>query len=427
GFAMLRSAELINLIGVKDMEEAFSQLLSLEYEARSASGKTGTGLTADYNLAVKRMRSILSDFVVTWGPSEEIIQAYCIQNMDREADNVTLLHYDRSDDGSICRMIKHLASWRVQNSAFLEEAGENAWRVIARVFRRVCMDQEKRGDMSLAGHLLGRKRERVGNLFQWIPYRTRVNDGYQIEISPVSSYTYQGGVWHEFSYPVMRDEVALRKLETLVRECERVLRRKMHYRNQLPNRMNDPKLESLIASEYERFVIENERRSRPEIHVDLSKLERIRSLAAITRERLLEGTDEGEEADALNEAMPASAETSEYQPASGQSEQSEHQPASGQSEQLEHQPASGQSEQSEHQPGSGFFTERESTFLRMLLDGGNGADFFRDHSVMPSVFVDRINDKAYDEIGDSIVEETGSGWSLVEDYTEDVMNLLDNH
>ncbi|MBP3873061.1 MAG: TerB N-terminal domain-containing protein, partial [Lachnospiraceae bacterium] len=47
GFAMLRSAELINLIGVKDMEEAFSQLLSLEYEARSASGKTGTGLTAD--------------------------------------------------------------------------------------------------------------------------------------------------------------------------------------------------------------------------------------------------------------------------------------------------------------------------------------------------------------------------------------------
>jgi hypothetical protein len=172
--------------------------------------------------------------------------------------------------------------------------------------------------------------------------------------------------------------------------------------------MNDPKLESLIASEYDRFVIENERRSRPEIHVDLSKLERIRSLAAITRERLLEGTDEWEEADALNEAMPASAETSEYQPASWQTERPEYQPVSELS-------------------ASGFFTDRESTFLRMLLDGGNGADFFRDHSVMPSVFVDRINDKAYDEIGDSIVEETGSGWSLVEDYTEDVMNLLDNH
>ena len=427
GFAMLRSAELINLIGVKDMEEAFSQLLSLEYEARSASGKTGTGLTADHNLAVKRMRSILSDFVITWGPSEEIVQAYCVSDMNREADNVTLFHYESSDDGSICRMIRNLIPRRAMNSAFMEEAGENAWRVIARVFRRVCMDQEKHGDESLAGRLLGKRRERTRDLFQWIPYKTRVEEGYHIEISPVSSYTYQGGVWHEFSYPVMRDEEALRKLETLVRECERVLRRKMHYRNQLPNRMNDPKLESLIASEYDRFVIENERRSRPEIHVDLSKLERIRSLAAITRERLLEGTDEGEEADALNEAMPASAETSEYQPASGQSEQSEHQPASGQSEQLEHQPASGQSEQSEHQPVSGFFTDRESTFLRMLLDGGNGADFFRDHSVMPSVFVDRINDKAYDEIGDSIVEETGSGWSLVEDYTEDVMNLLDNH
>ena len=184
--------------------------------------------------------------------------------------------------------------------------------------------------------------------------------------------------------------------------------------------MNDPKLDSLIASEYDRFVIENERRSRPEIHVDLSKLERIRSLAAITRERLLEGTDEGEEADALNEAMPASAETSEYQPASGQSEQPEHRPASWQTERPEYQPVSELS-------ASGFFTDRESTFLRMLLDGGNGADFFRDHSVMPSVFVDRINDKAYDEIGDSIVEETGSGWSLVEDYTEVVMNLLDNH
>ena len=39
--------------------------------------------------------------------------------------------------------------------------------------------------------------------------------------------------------------------------------------------------------------------------------------------------------------------------------------------------------------------------------------------------MDEINEKAYDEIGDSIVEEDEDSWHLVEDYVEDVRELLD--
>ena len=71
-----------------------------------------------------------------------------------------------------------------------------------------------------------------------------------------------------------------------------------------------------------------------------------------------------------------------------------------------------------------IFTAREEAFLRILLEGGNGADYFRDHKMIPSVFIDAINEKAYDEIGDSIVEEDGAGWHLIEDYLEEVEKLF---
>ena len=72
----------------------------------------------------------------------------------------------------------------------------------------------------------------------------------------------------------------------------------------------------------------------------------------------------------------------------------------------------------------GIFHPEERAFLELLLAGKNGKDYFRENKVLPSVFIDAINEKAYDEIGDSIVEEGSGGWCLVDDYIEDVRALL---
>ena len=162
--------------------------------------------------------------------------------------------------------------------------------------------------------------------------------------------------------------------------------------------------------------------------MDLSRLGAIRDLAAITQERLLEGTEEGIQADEQNVLMndPADAgsgadfggETAAGDTAEG--EISADETAAVQDTGRMPDPAA----ETGSDVGEGLFSPHETAFLKLLLDGGNGADFFRGHKVLPSVFVDAINEKAFDEIGDSIVEEGSGGWQLVEDYVRDVRDLL---
>lgn len=392
---------------------------------------------------LERLEKIIQGFVISWGPAPEIVQEYCIPDLEREWDNVTLCHLAGSDDASIYRVISHLVERRTLNSAFREEAGEDVWRVTARVFRRICLEREQELQSaygpearlqakkdSLAQRLLGERKELARDIFPWIPFQPRVKEGYHIEISPVTSYTYRGGKWYRSACPVMRSEDALRDLNELVRECERVLRRKLRFRSQLSDRLHDPRLVKLIEEEYDRWIREKELRSRPEIHVDLSRLGPIREQAAITRDRLLEGTEEGAWEDALNAAVALNnAANTVLNVAVEESAETgtNHKAAAPETK----RPAPEMDDDGIRETGNpskesllGIFDREESIFLRLLMDGESGKDYFRTHKILPSVFVDAINEKAYDEIGDSIVEEDGAGWRLVEDYIEDVRDLL---
>ena len=438
-FMRLHAAELINLIGAADKKEAFDRLLKLQAETVRGSGlRRGTvvpgrsfeRLSADR----KKMDGILSGFLIVRAADlkpcsmEEMLQAYCIPDPEREAENVTLLHYEESDDTAIYRMISSLTPDRIRHSRFLSQAGEDAWRVIARVFRNVCRKQKEAESPVLAERLLGTRRVLYRDLFPMTPYETHAEEGCIVEVSPVTSYLHKGGHWYRSDYPLIRDDRALRELHELVRECERVLRKKYHYRNALPNRMKNPVLEKMISEEADRWRKEKALRNRPEVRVDLSRLGAIRDLAAITQERLLEGTEEGIQADEQNVLMndPADAgsgadfggETAAGDTAEG--EISADETAAVQDTGRMPDPAA----ETGSDVGEGLFSPHETAFLKLLLDGGNGADFFRGHKVLPSVFVDAINEKAFDEIGDSIVEEGSGGWQLVEDYVRDVRDLL---
>ena len=521
-FMRLHAAELINLFGVSGMQEAFDRLLLLQAvpyrrkdllrggpdrsgpggrdSLRKASGPEGRMYGAPPADRTK-MREILADFVVAWAAEaqeeplpgsgvffSDLLEEYGILNPEEEAENTTLLHFSGSDDAALFRTIQSLASNRLRNSEFLKQAGEDGWRVIARVFRRVCAEPDKAacpasdrhpqdsdpraggrqeqmdnpaagrqgpaGCLSLAERMLGRRRTLQRNLFSMMPYETRAQEGCHVEVSPALSYSFHDGRWYRSDYSLLRDEAALRELDGLVRECERILRRKMHYRNQLPDRMHNPKLSKLIEEETDRWLKEKARRNRPEVCVDLARLGSIRDQAAITRERLLEGTGEGAESDALLAMMnnPAAvkhdsatvgtiqagvgdsvtAQAGAEDSATAQAEAGKSRAAQAGAEDTGRaQEEAGSSGDTGHAQASGgipeengIFTSPEAAFLRLLLDGGNSDAFFREHKVFPSVFVDTVNEKAFDEIGDSIVEETGGGWQLVEDYEEEVRKLL---
>ena len=449
-FLRLHAAELINLIGVSDSREAFDRLLNLQAETvpgnslqrgaglpgdslQRRAGLSGDSLRRGTGLAGrsfegpeadrKKLAGILSGFLIAraadFGQNrEELLEAYCVPDQEREADNITLLYYEESDDASVFRVISNLTSNRIHNSMFLCQAGEDAWRVIARVFRQVCITQKKTGSLALAERLLGTRRVLRRDLFPMTPYKTRAEEGYTVEVTPATSWQYKEGSWYRSDYPLLRDERAIRELNDLVRECERVLRKKLHYRNQLQDRMKNPVLAKMISEETDRWLKEKTLRNRPQVRVDLSRLGAIRDLAAITRERLLEGTEEGMQADDWNDLMNGPA---DEKPDTVQKCESEGRSSSDYGIGSRPDTATGKDADA---GGGRLFSSQETVFLKLLLDGGNGADFLRGHKILPSVFVDAINEKAYEEIGDSIVEESGRGFQLVEDYIEDVRDLL---
>ena len=71
-----------------------------------------------------------------------------------------------------------------------------------------------------------------------------------------------------------------------------------------------------------------------------------------------------------------------------------------------------------------FFTGQEEAFLRLLLEGGDWRTYLSERHIVASAFVDGINDKVYDELGDSVISMEGKDAVLIEDYREDLLVLL---
>lgn len=130
--------------------------------------------------------------------------------------------------------------------------------------------------------------------------------------------------------------------------------------------------------------------ARPKITIDLSHLERIRRDAQATRESLLTDEERGEE-----ELPPPPVE--------------------------EAPPAPEQPDICAQVPGlePGYVQ-----LLLALLRGVPTAPLVQAHKWMPSVVADAINQAFFDDIGDNILECDGAAITLVEDYREEILEML---
>ena len=71
-------------------------------------------------------------------------------------------------------------------------------------------------------------------------------------------------------------------------------------------------------------------------------------------------------------------------------------------------------------------TEEEYRLLTMILAGENPEEYLRSRRLLQSVLVDSINEKFYDEIGDSVLEEGDSGPEIIADYREELEEIINS-
>ncbi len=202
-------------------------------------------------------------------------------------------------------------------------------------------------------------------------------------LTPCRTYICREGVWRERRYDSLNFD--LKTFNALLHETDRILRLSLRCGHYLKKADGCGWAENCI-----RTVIEAERKaeeesSRPVITIDISSLDKIREDASLTRDSLLTEEDmEDYEDDVVK---------------------------------------TGLSMDDEGDAGdSSIIPYRE--LLTLLLQGKSVSSYLSERHLMPSIAADTVNEALFDEIGDNVLECDGDTLTLVEDYRDDVLDLL---
>jgi len=190
-------------------------------------------------------------------------------------------------------------------------------------------------------------------------------------------YFCRGGIWYEESFSRIQFDKA--KFNALLHEAERVFRKYLKAGKALRLKPDET-----WATQYAEAAIAADKKAeieakRPKINIDLSGLDKIRSDAALTRESLL--TEEETETETEVETTKENEENT-------------------------------------------LLDAVHTEILRTLLKKGSADEYITAAHLMPSVVADTINAALFDEIGDNVIECNGKTLRIIEDYVEEVAEIL---
>ena len=447
------------------------------FQVLKSMGDTDSGWNGESVFDPDSIRTALQYYVIT----ADLPRSYVAEVFEKEIAEderiLALMLYQEAETDQLYESISEFGRYRGSKSAFFRAHEEEMKAVLVRVYRTWADMYQSEHGRALADELAGKSDTRT-----WLLSRVRSGENVAADrkkdriflVDPLLVYWCRRGNWTITQYfPRLFGSRLLQKtLGEVCRETERQMRATARYRNLKPGTL-DEKLRKLVertVQEYLRDRAEEQAKAaRQEIRLDLGKLSAIRSDADYTRDQLLDGIeDETDLAAAFpspqprqddsvqtparqpgtTAAVPAqasrahqpadntagSAQTSARQPGSADAVPAQasqaHQPAdntagSAQTPARPSEPVVAAPQQCRVPEQAAFGLSAEETdILRILFTGENPASYIRAHHLYPAVVADSINEKLFEEIGDSAVTEEDGTLSLIEDYLDDLRLLL---
>ena len=364
--------ELLNGIGVSSPAESLQKLKEFE------KGYLDAGF-GDIRMRQNLYRWMM-DFVLIHDLPETLREEYA-DPLLKETDKAicVLKKPEAYSDQEVFAALCKFAGKSLKNTPVMQDPVRGS-HLFAEVWRRV-LKEYRRDDMDIFRLCFGERTVR-----RWYPlsnavyYTEKKQPDRDVVLNDCRVYTCKDGSWTVSSYEKIYFD--LRLLQGLVHETDLMLRRYLKTGHYLKE-----KTEDTWAVPYITAVIEEERRAlaeaaRPRITIDLSGLEQIRQDAEITRDSLL--TDEEKAELYEEEKVSEPAETGAEMP----------------------------------------LDALQVQILQRLLNGEDVTQLLRDNHLMPTITADLINEIMFDEIGDNILECENDRLSLVEDYEEDIAEML---
>ena len=365
-YAFLYIYELLNQIGVADPMDGYRKLT----EFRDAYGALDDGILPYLNLW-------LMDYVVYYNLDAGLLADDPQVRFNR---GIAVLDSIQSrGDEEVIRAVKQLSPKWLERSKFYREYREDCDTVIVRVLRRMSAHYNARCKKTMAEQYFGSFSQYRVILFDAAVFQERQVEGsrqYMVDENYI--YRCRNGLWSVQKYNCLPHSNG--KLGDVLKAIDGVMRECYGYGRPIQYKLDTKWILKIIQEEARNLLAEKKAAEEKKITIDYSRLARIRSDAAVTRDRLMVEEEAEEEAPPVQTPAPA--------------------------------------EEPENTP----LTKDEYRLLQSLLYDRDYS-WVRSSGLMLSVLVDGINDKLYDTFSDSVLlgDEPPE---LIEDYIADLKEMI---
>lgn len=372
-FVFLYIYELLNQIGVHSPEEGVDTLYDFWQQYRELDPRLD-----------RYVRQWLGDYVAYYGLDSGLVSRFADASFDENL--LILLHAADHEEGEIFNALMALSSYRIENSKFYKQYPAEVCKVAVAVFTAWSDYCEKNRRKTLLEKLFGRRISCPYRMFQSAVFydRRRYKD-YTYAFNEIHRYTCKDGAWSCEKYYGSRSRS--KELGAMLRAVDCRMRQAYGFTAPLKEESVTKVLQGIIDKAIAQRLEQRRREAAPKIEIDLSKLQNIRQSAAIIRDKLI--VEEETEKLPVRQEPPAILSTEEPQ---------------GDSSDL---------------------TAPELRFLRALLYGTEDYHVpLHAAGAMASVVVDAINEKLFDQFGDTVLLFDGDQPELIEDYIEDLKGMI---
>ena len=397
--AYLYLYELINGIGTDSPADSLARMRAFE------KGFLDAGLGD--SVMRRYLRQWMLELAVVHDLPPETVRQYADPALlARDEALAALLEPKAASDEAVFAALGTLSGKKLEQSPVLAQDPERGRALFCAGWRQAAAEYRRDGK-KLFQLCFGARRSRVWHPFSnavW--YQAQVPEDRDCELSPVRRFRCRGGRWQSQCYEPDSFDRAL--LRGFLHETERLLRLELK-----AGRALKPQPEEAWAEPYIRAVIEADRAARakaarPRVEIDRSGLARIRAEAARTRDSLL--VDDADEATGQGSGIKDQG--------SGVKEQSSEDCRVGA------QPSAPAAAASPA-PDDGLpLDEVQRGLLLALLRGEDLAPALARAGLTPALLADAVNEALYDRFGDTVLLCENDTLCPVEDYREELTELL---
>ena len=330
-----------------------------------------------------------------------------------------LKNYKKASDEEIFESICFFAGKKSLNSVSLKKERDKSIFIFAFIWRYILKNVTIEGK-GIFSHCFGRIHNRSWYpLFNAVYWSEKKPENGDYIVNGVRSYHYHDGSWNERGY--IKSYFNKKKIDSIFHEIDRKIREEFKLGYYLGQRPDDSWIRKDIEDAFGKAIKELKKNERAKINIDFSALKKIRIDAESTKESLL--IDEEKEAFINTEVLR-----------SGSESENESETKTGLfNRDIASEDKTGEVYEvldiSDKDRDMGFIKQNKNTdinteILKHIIEEKDYKQLIKSNNLFASIVTDTINEIFFEKIGDNILECEGDDIYLIEDYREDILDII---